>query len=112
MPYDEDVADGIRDLLAGQTGVAERKMFGGLAFLVGGHLAVAASSQGGLLVRVDPASSDELAATTGAEPMEMRGRPVQGWLRVDAEAVRTRGALAEWVGRGVTSVRSMSPKEP
>ncbi|HET7651383.1 MAG TPA: TfoX/Sxy family protein, partial [Acidimicrobiales bacterium] len=84
MAYDEELADRIRALVAGERGVTEKKMFGGLAFLVGGNMAVAASGQGGLLVRVDPAEGDRLVRTTKAEPMEMRGRSMSGWLRVDA----------------------------
>lgn len=85
-------------------------MFGGLAFLIGGNMAVAASGQGGLLVRVDPAQSDELVATTNARPMEMRGRPMQGWLRVDSEDVGTEQELATWVERGTTYARSLPLK--
>jgi hypothetical protein len=85
-------------------------MFGGLAFLIGGNMAVAASGQGGLLVRVDPAQSENLVATTGARPMEMRGRPMQGWLRVDSDHVRTKRELAKWVRLGVAYARSLPLK--
>jgi hypothetical protein len=85
-------------------------MFGGLAFLIGGNMAVAASGQGGLLVRVDPAQSERLVATSAARPMEMRGRPMQGWLRVGAGDVRTDRELAEWVERGTTYARSLPAK--
>src|SRR5579884_872767 len=101
MAYDEALADRIRALLGGRAGLTEKKMFGGLAFLVGGNMAVAASGRGGLLVRVDPEQSDELVATTPAEPMEMRGREMTGWLRVDTADVSDEAALAEWVERGV-----------
>ena len=110
MAYDEDLADRIRELVAAERGVAEKKMFGGLAFLVGGNMAVAASGQGGILVRVDPEESDSLVARTKAYPMEMRGRAMQGWLRVDAEDVRTKRQLANWVQRGVAYARSLPPK--
>jgi TfoX/Sxy family transcriptional regulator of competence genes len=110
MAYDEDLADRIRELLAGDADVTERKMFGGLAFLVGGNMAVAASGQGGLLVRVDPAMSDDLVASTGARPMEMRGREMRGWLRVDAAEVRTRRHLAEWVALGTDHARTLPAK--
>lgn len=110
MAYDEDLASRIRELLAGERGVAEQKMFGGLAFLVGGHMAVAASGQGGLLVHVEPARSDELVATTGARPMEMRGRTMRGWLRVDADDVRTTPELAKWVELGTAHARSLPAK--
>jgi hypothetical protein len=85
-------------------------MFGGLAFLVGGNMAVAASGQGGLLVRVDRAESDTLVATTNARLMEMRGRQMRGWLRVDPEDVRTGQELARWVGLGTTYARSLPAK--
>ena len=97
-------------LLAGQRGVTEQKMFGGLAFLVGGNMAIAASGQGGILVRVDPEGSDELVATTPAEPMEMRGRSMAGWLRVDTADVADDATLAEWVERGATYAGSLPPK--
>ena len=106
MAYDEDLADRIRELIADEADLTERKMFGGLAFLIGGHMAVAASGQGGVLVRVDPAESDALVATTSARPMEMRGRQMQGWLRVDPEDLRTKRSLAKWVELGTTYARS------
>jgi TfoX/Sxy family transcriptional regulator of competence genes len=110
MPYDEGLAERIRELLAGESGVAEKKMFGGLAFLVGGNMAVAASGQGGVLVRVDPDESDALVAKTRAQPMEMRGRSMAGWLRVEAADVRTKRELAAWVRRGVSYARSLPAK--
>ena len=110
VAYDEALADRLRELLATETDVSEMKMFGGLAFLLGGNMAVAASGQGGILVRVDPAGSDRLVATTGARPMEMRGKPMQGWLRVDAADVRTKRQLARWVRLGTTYARSLPPK--
>ena len=90
MAYDEDLADRIRDLLVSEPELTEMMMFGGRAFLIRGNMAVAASGQGGVLVRADPAKSNRLLATTRARPMEMRGREMRGWLRVDADAVRTR----------------------
>jgi TfoX/Sxy family transcriptional regulator of competence genes len=110
VAYDEDLADRIRELVAGEKGLKEQKMFGGLAFLIGGHMAVAASGQGGILVRVDPAASDKLRSTTKAEPMVMRGRSMDGWLRVDAASVREKRQLAKWVERGVTYARSLPAK--
>ena len=110
MAYDEEIADHIRELLAREPGVTEKKMFGGLAFLIGGNMAVAASGQGGVLVRVDPAQSDTLVATTNARPMEMRGREMQGWLRVDAEDVASKPELARWVGLGAAYARSLPAK--
>lgn len=110
MAYDEALADRMRELLAAEADVSEIKMFGGLAFLVGGHMAAAASGQGGLMVRVDPASSDSLVATTGAHHIEMRGRAMQGWLHVEAGDVRTKRQLARWVQLGTTYARSLPPK--
>jgi len=111
MAYDEELAARIRDLIAGEAGLGEKKMFGGLAFLIGGNMAVAASGEGGVLVRVDPAESDALVSSTHARPMEMRGRAMQGWLRVDTEDVRTKRQLGAWVGRGVAYARSLPAKE-
>jgi TfoX/Sxy family transcriptional regulator of competence genes len=111
MAYDEDLADRLRELLAGELDVAEQKMFGGLAFLIGGNMAVAASGQGGVLVRVDPAKSDRLVATTNARPMEMRGRAMLGWLRVDSDDVRTKRQLVKWVGLGTAYARSLPAKK-
>jgi hypothetical protein len=85
-------------------------MFGGLAFIVGGNMAIAASGQGGILVRVDPAQSDELVARTNARLMEMRGRQMQGWLRLDSDDVRTKRELARWVERGAAYARSLPAK--
>jgi TfoX/Sxy family transcriptional regulator of competence genes len=110
VAYDEDLADRIRQLVAGEKRLTEQKMFGGLAFLISGNMAVAASGQGGILVRVDPAASDKLVSTTKAQPMVMRGRSMDGWLRVDAEDVRQKRQLATWVERGVTYARSLPPK--
>lgn len=110
MAYDEALADRIRDMVGEQPALTEKKMFGGLAFLVGGNMAVAASSHGGILVRVDPAEGSELVATTEAEPMEMRGRSMSGWLRVAGEHVATDAALKEWVDRGVAYAGSLPPK--
>ncbi len=110
MAYDEELADRIRELVVSEPGLTEKKMFGGLAFLIGGNMAVAASGQGGVLVRVDQAQSDKLVATTNARLMEMRGRSMQGWLRVDPEDLRTKRQLAKWVGLGTTYARSLPAK--
>jgi hypothetical protein len=110
VAYDDELADRIRELLGDESGLIEQKMFGGLAFLIGGNMAVAASGQGGVLVRVDPAQSDRLVATTNARIMEMRGRRMQGWLRVDLEDVRTKRQLARWVKLGATYARSLPAK--
>jgi hypothetical protein len=110
VAYDDELADRMRELLGDESGLIEQKMFGGLAFLIGGNMAVAASGQGGVLVRVDPAQSDRLVATTNARIMEMRGRRMQGWLRVDLEDVRTKRQLARWVKLGATYARSLPAK--
>jgi TfoX/Sxy family transcriptional regulator of competence genes len=110
MAYDEALADRIRDVLGAQAGLTEKKMFGGLAFLVGGNMAVAASGEGGLLVRVDPEDSDRLVDTTSARPMEMRGRQMQGWLRVDSGDLRSKRELSRWVTLGTTYARSLPAK--
>jgi TfoX/Sxy family transcriptional regulator of competence genes len=110
VAYDEKLAERIRELVAGEAALTEKKMFGGLAFLVGGNMAVAASGQGGVLVRVDPAQSDTLVAKTNARPFEMRGRSMQGWLRVDMEHLRTKRELAKWVELGTAYARSLPAK--
>jgi hypothetical protein len=110
VAYDEELAARIRELVADEAGLTEQKMFGGLAFLIGGNMAVAASGQGGVMVRLDPAQSDTLVATTSARPVEMRGRPMQGWLRVDPEHLRTRSELAKWVVVGTGYARSLPAK--
>ena len=110
MAYDENLADRIRELVAAESDLTEQKMFGGLAFLIGGNMAVAASGQGGVLVRVDPAESDGLVASTSAQLMEMRGRRMRGWLRVGPEDLRTRRQLAKWVELGTAYARSLPAK--
>jgi hypothetical protein len=110
MAYDEELAHRIRTELGARPDLTETKMFGGLAFLIGGNMAVAASGQGGILVRVDPAESDELVATTPAELMEMRGRQMAGWLRLDAPDVSGDADLAAWVERGAAYAGSLPPK--
>jgi TfoX/Sxy family transcriptional regulator of competence genes len=110
MAYDEELAGRIRELVADEPALTEKKMFGGLAFLVGGTMAVAASGQGGLMVRVDPAESDALVGSSNASVMVMRGREMPGWLRVDAEHLRTKKELAPWVKRGVSFARTLPVK--
>jgi TfoX/Sxy family transcriptional regulator of competence genes len=110
MAYDEQLAERIRELLDGEPGLVEQKMFGGLAFLVNGNMAISASGQGGILVRVDPAASDRLADTTDAEVAVMRGRPMDGWLRVASEHLRTTRQLATWARLGAAYARSLPPK--
>jgi TfoX/Sxy family transcriptional regulator of competence genes len=110
MAYDEELADRIRAAMSEQRGVTERKMFGGLAFLVNGNMAVAASGQGGLLVHIDPADAETLTAQPEVRRMEMRGREMDGWLRVGDAAVDDDAELARWVSIGVAYAGSLPPK--
>jgi TfoX/Sxy family transcriptional regulator of competence genes len=110
MAFDEDLASRVRELISGQRGVTEQRMFGGLAFLIAGNMSVAVSGQGGLLVRVEPEETASLLAKPHARPMEMRGREMKGWVRVDAEGVRTKRQLEPWVKRGVAFAHSLPPK--
>jgi len=110
VAYDEKLAERIRELVAGEPGVTEKQMFGGLAFLVGGNMAIAASGQGGVLVRVDPAESEKLVARSNAHVAVMRGRDMPGWLRVDSQHLKTKRDLARWVDRGVAYARSLPAK--
>jgi TfoX/Sxy family transcriptional regulator of competence genes len=111
MAYDEDLANRLRELLAGEAGLTEQKMFGGLAFLIGGNMAIAASGEGGVLVRADPAQSAKLVESGPAEPMRMRGREMAGWLRVDIDDLRQKRQLARWVKIGADYARSLPPKK-
>ena len=112
VAYDEELADRIRELLAGRPDVTEKKMFGGLAFLIGRHMAISASGQGGALVRVDPEATSSLVARGAAEVAVMRDRPMEGWLRVPNESLRTKRQLERWVHRATTYVETLPPKEP
>lgn len=109
MAYDENLADRIRELIYPEGGVAERRMFGGLAFLVGGHIAVAASG-GGLMVRIDPSEATRLCARPHVQPAEMHGRAMAGWLSVHEDGLRTKRQLEPWIRRGVVLARSLPPK--
>jgi TfoX/Sxy family transcriptional regulator of competence genes len=110
MAYDEDLAARIRDLLAAEADLSEQKMFGGLAFLLGGNMAVCASREGGILVRIDPAERERLLASTAAFPALMGGRTMNGFLRVEADDLRTEDQLATWIGRGAAYARTLPPK--
>jgi len=110
MAYDEDLANRIREILATDPDITEKRMFGGLAFLIGGHMSVSASGQGGLLLRCDPAETEALRAKPGAGPFVMRGKAMDGWLRVEQDAVKTKRQLERWVARGVGYARSLPPK--
>ena len=111
MAYDEDLANRIRESLATEDGVVEKKMFGGLAFLIGGHMSVAASGQGGLMARVAPEETEALLAQEHVQPFEMRGRQMEGWLRVEDAGIATQDQLDPWVRRGVAYARSLPPKD-
>lgn len=110
MAYDEELANRVREALADEDGVTEQRMFGGLAFMIGGHMAVAASGQGGLLLRCDPEQTDELVDEPHAARFEMRGRAMEGWLRIAPDGARTKRGLQRWVSRGVAYARSLPPK--
>jgi TfoX/Sxy family transcriptional regulator of competence genes len=110
MAYDEDLANRIRELLGSERGVEEKRMFGGLAFLINGNMSVAVSGQGGLLVRVAREDTDKLLARSHVSPMVMAGRESRGWLLVDAAGVQTKRQLQSWVTRGVGYARSLPPK--
>jgi TfoX/Sxy family transcriptional regulator of competence genes len=110
MAYDEDLANRIRELVGTESGVEEKRMFGGLAFLINGNMSVAVSGQGGLLVRVPPQDTDKLVERAHVSPMVMAGREARGWLRVAAGGVQTKHQLDSWVARGVGYARSLPPK--
>jgi len=110
MAYDEDLANRIRELLASQRGVEEKRMFGGLAFLINGNMSVAVSGQGGLMVRVPPDETDKLLQRAHVNPMVMAGREARGWLRVDTDGVQSKRQLQSWVTRGVGYARDLPPK--
>lgn len=110
MAYDESLANEIRELVASERGIEEKRMFGGLAFLVNGNMSVAVSGQGGLLVRVPKDDRDKMLRRDHVSPMVMAGRDVRGWVRVDAAGVRTKRQLQGWVTRGVGYARSVPAK--
>ncbi len=110
MSFDPDLAQRLRGLMSSEAGIAERRMFGGLAFLVNGNMAVSASGEGGLLLHVDPFATEELAGRPHAKVAVMRGREMKGWLRVDAEGVRTKRQLEQWARVGLDHARSLPPK--
>ena len=111
MAYDQSLADRIHELVADERDLTQKKMFGGLAFLVGGNVAVAASGQGGAMVRVDPAQSESLITVPGVALVEMRGRLMPGWIRVDSENLGNEEELAMWVSIGVAFARSLPAKQ-
>lgn len=109
MAYDIELANRLRELLADEAGIVEKPMFGGLAFLLDGHMAVTASRQGGLLLRVNPADTNMLIRDARASRAVMRGREMDGWLRVDIDADASDAELNRWVRTSVTYVRSLPP---
>jgi TfoX/Sxy family transcriptional regulator of competence genes len=110
MAYDEDLANRIRELLADEDAITERKMFGGLSFLLHGHMSVSASRNGGLLVRMDPADTDAALARPHVALMRMGGRTMDGWITVAPEGLKTKRQLSAWVARGVTFAKTLPPK--
>ncbi|MET0756795.1 MAG: TfoX/Sxy family protein [Mycobacterium sp.] len=110
MAYDEDLANRIREFLGPERGMEEKRMFGGLAFLINGNMSVAASGKGGLMVRVPPAETERLLERDHVEPMVMAGRETRGWLRVSADGVKTKRQLQAWVSRGVDYAKSLPAK--
>jgi hypothetical protein len=109
MAYDEDLANRLRELLAAEQ-PTEKRMFGGLAFLLGGHMAVCVSGRGGLMVRVPPDQTEQLLARDHVEPMIMAGRETRGWLRVSDEGIATKRQLQSWVTKGVEYAKGLPPK--
>jgi hypothetical protein len=110
VAFDEDLAGRVRELISGTRGLTEQRMFGGLAFLVNGHMAVTVSRQGGLMLHVDPREGEALLRRAHVSPFEMRGRELAGWVRVDVDGLRTRRQLQAWVTRGVAYARTLPPK--
>jgi TfoX/Sxy family transcriptional regulator of competence genes len=111
MVYDEELAHRLRELLASESGITEQTMFGGLAFLVDGNMAVSASRNGGLLVRIDPADSEAALARPHVGLMEMGGRTMAGWITVSPEGLKTKRQLAQWVKRALTFAKALPPKQ-
>jgi TfoX/Sxy family transcriptional regulator of competence genes len=111
MAYDEELADRVRELIGPRMDVTEKQMFGGLAFLIGGNMSVSVSGKGGLMLRCDPEETEALLRKPHAGPFEMRGRVMDGWLRVDTDGLRTRAQLERWVVRGVEYAGSLPPKK-
>ncbi|MUL85490.1 MULTISPECIES: TfoX/Sxy family protein [unclassified Mycolicibacterium] len=110
MAFDPDLADRIRELTAAESGLDEKRMFGGLAFLINGNMAIAANREGGLLVRVAPADTEKLLQRDHVELMVMGGREMRGWLRIASPGVTTRRQLQSWVARGIGYARGLPPK--
>ena len=110
MAYDEDLANRLREALAGEDAITEKKMFGGLAFLLHGHMTVSASGRGGMLVRLDPAATDAALTRPHATLMTMGGRTMEGWIRVAPAGIATKRDLRAWVKRSLDYVKTLPPK--
>jgi TfoX/Sxy family transcriptional regulator of competence genes len=110
VAYDTELADRVRELIHGPDRVMEKRMFGGLAFLINGNMALAASSQGGLLLRIDPADADTLLTDPHADRFVMRDRPMNGWLHIDPAGLTTTVQLEKWVAHGVAYARCLPAK--
>ena len=110
MAYDEQLADRIRAHVEQEKGLTEKRMFGGLAFLINGRMAVAAGSKGDVMLRVDPKDTERLLQLPNASPVEMRGREMVGWLNLDANLISSEDEMAEWIQRGVSYAKSLPPK--
>jgi hypothetical protein len=110
MAYDEELANRVRELVQDEQGLTEKRMFGGLAFMINGNMAVSASGQGGLLLRVDPAQSETLVRPPDVRRFEMHGREMDGWLRIDPSALHTDAEFRRWVDTGVSYARSLPAK--
>lgn len=110
MAYDEELANRIRDIVQNEPSLSEKRMFGGLAFLINGNMAVSASGQGGLLLRVDPAQTESLVSEPHAQRFQMRGREMDGWLRIEADALVSDQALKRWTAYGLAYAQSLPPK--
>ncbi len=111
MAYDEELADRVRAIVETERGLTEKRMFGGLAFLIDGNMAVSASSRGGLLLRVDPARTEELIQSPAADRFQMRGREMDGWLGIDRSGLQTDSELERWVSIGIAFARTLPPKK-
>lgn len=110
MAFDEQLADRVLELVGREPGLIEKPMFGGLAMLVHGNMAVVVRSAGGIMVRVEPAEFDQLLAEPGAAAAVMRGRPMRGWITVDPATCANDADLARWVDRGVSYARTLPPR--
>ncbi|MED5814785.1 TfoX/Sxy family protein [Mycolicibacterium sp. 050232] len=110
MPFDPDLANRIREVTASESGLDEKRMFGGLAFLINGNMAVAATREGGLMVRVSRDDGEKLLQRDHVEPMVMGGREMRGWLRIAGPGIKTKRQLQSWVGRGIDYAKGLPPK--